>query len=369
MFDLVRTWLVQHRVRTLEAQLQGRSTPQLYLQLADAYREAGSPQRAVQILRLGSTRFPNSADLRRREQEAEKLERENEKRRLHDKLRSAPNPTFYARLADLYRTDGDIERTTQICEAGMKAFPRYGGTYLVLGQVCMEQEKWEEAKAQIEKAVELDKYNYLGLKLLAQIYMRLGKPAEAAKQLEQILYFAPADEATKEALKKAQEAAGTAKVTETAVAAPRGPVEAPRPAAAPERRRLTGLIGAAATASPREQTLSDGIERLSRVEGVQGALLVDQYGLVVAASLDPALDESLVGALVTNIFRTASGEAPRLSAGVFEEAVIEAERTNLHVAQCGEMILAVLASPGVRPGMLEKNVREFTRAVLEPPGK
>jgi predicted regulator of Ras-like GTPase activity (Roadblock/LC7/MglB family) len=361
MFEFVRHWLVNARIRQLEGQLQGRPTPQLYLQLADAFREVGNTQRAAQILRLGATRFPNSPELSRRQAEAERVERENEKRRLHERIQSHPNPILYAHLAELYKADGDVERTRQICQAGIKAFPRYGGSHLVLGQMHVEKQEWEQAITLLDKAVDLDKYNYLALKLLAQVLTHLDRPADAARRLEEILYFAPGDEAIQQLLIKAREAAGELKPSETSVL-PK-PEEERKPARPSQMLRTVTRIERAPPPPSRDRVLADGLTRLRIVEGVHGALLVDHYGLLVAAALDPSLDEALAGALITNVYRTTSGGAAKLGVGVFEEGTIEADGGNVYIVQLADMILAVFTSQSVMPGLLEQGVRDLEALV------
>ncbi|MCW8130432.1 MAG: roadblock/LC7 domain-containing protein [Planctomycetota bacterium] len=362
------------KIKNLEAQLRVRPTPQLYLQLADAYKESGNMQKAAQILKLGVSRFPSAPEISRRQAEAEKVERENEKRRLTDKIQTHPNPILYARLAELYKADAEIEKTIQICQAGIKAFPKYGGTYLVLGQIYIEKQKWDEALSQLEKSVELDKYNYMALKLLAQVYMQVGRPADAARKLEDILYFAPGDEAILELLKKAREAAGVPTAApadqsqisrEAAISGGRRAVDGTSP------NRKTIMVGrladqkAGTATSMRDKALNDGIASLRGVEGVHGAILVDQFGLVVAANLDATIDEGLAGALITNVYRTASGNSVKLGVGNFEEGVIEGESGNVHIVQFGDMILAVFAATNVKMGLLEKTIRDFSMAVQE----
>jgi len=354
MFEFLKNLFSSNNIKRLEGQLQGRPTPQLYLQLADAYKETGNTTKAAQILKLGATRFPSSPEVVRRQAEAEKDERRNEIKRLQDKIQSHPNPILYARLAELYKADNELDKTIQICQAGIKAFPKYGGTYLVLGQVYADRQQWPEATTQLEKCVELDKYNYMALKLLAQVYMQIGRPADAAKRLEDILYFAPGDEAITELLKKSKEASGDApKHTPdtVSIASPRSPAK-------------TGVMPKVVQ-SMRDKQLTDGLNSVRSIDGVQGALLVDQFGLVVAASLDASVDEGLAGALITNVYRTSSSNAVKLGVGEFEEGVIECESGNVHLAQVNDMILAVFASHSTKVGLLEKSIREFAASLLQ----
>jgi len=355
-------WRSSSRIKSLESQLQGRPTPQLYLQLADAHKDAGNSTKAAQVLKLGAARFPSAPEIIRRQAEAEKIERENEKRRLIDKIQTHPNPILYARLAELFKADNELEKTIDTCQRGVKAFPKYGGTYLVLGQIYVEKRQWQEAVAQLEKSVDLDKYNYLALKLLAQVYMEIGRPADAAQRLEDILYFAPGDEAILELLKKAKEGAGQPfeqkRGSNVEIVRGSGPMETARK---PAGRSGLGLRAV----SQRDKALSQGVQNLRTVNGVTGAILVDQYGLVVAADLDASIDEGLAGALITNIYRTASGNSVKLNVGQFEEGLIEGEQGNIHILQLDEMILAVFARADVKMGMLEKSIRDFAAAVMQ----
>ncbi|MCY3022602.1 MAG: tetratricopeptide repeat protein [Planctomycetota bacterium] len=366
--DFIHQWRSNSRIRSLEQQLQHRPTPALYLQLADAHREAGNTQKAAQVLKMGAARFPSAPEITRRQAEAEKVERENEKRRLIDRIQTHPNPILYARLAEVYKADGELEMTSATCQKGIKAFPKYGGTYLVLGQIYVEKKQWQEAAAQLEKSVELDRYNYQALRLLAQVYMQLGRPADAAQQLEAILYFAPGDEAILELLKKTKEAAGqplSGRQAAVGAGIQRTGRTLVQQRGADGARQVKTTIQRISAGSQRDKALNDGMANLRAVSGVTGAVLVDQYGLVVAADLDQSLDESLVGALITNIYRTTSGNAVKLSVGQFEEGLIEGESGNIHIVQLEEMILAVFARPDVKMGMLEKTIRDFALVAVQ----
>ena len=350
-------WRTNSKIKSLESALQGRPTPVLYLQLADAHKEAGNSTKAAQVLKLGAARFPSAPEIIRRQAEAEKVERENEKKRLIDKIQSHPNPILYARLAELYKADGQIEKTIDTCQKGVKAFPKYGGTYLVLGQIYVEKKQWAQAVTELEKSVELDKYNYLALKLLAQVYMELSRPADAAQRLEDILYFAPGDEAILELLKKAKESAGQP------VDPPRRASDDSRPVSRANTRILK--IPEKKADNQRDKALNDGVAQLRTVQGVTGAILVDQYGLVVAADLDASIDEGLAGALITNVYRTAAANSVKLNVGEFEEGLVEGDSGNIHILHVEEMILAVFAKADVKMGLLEKSIRDFAGTIIQ----
>ena len=126
--------------------------------------------------------------------------------------------------------------------------------------------------------------------------------------------------------------------------------------------RVSGIIPK--PSSPKDQVYAKGLTGIRAVAGVTGAILVDQYGLVIAADLDPSLDEGLAGALITNVYRLASNNAAKLSVGQFEEGIIEGQDGNMHILQFDDMILTIFATPEVKLGMLEKAIRDFAQTAL-----
>ena|ERR1043165_6457678 len=370
LFDKLGQWRTNTRIHKLELALAAKPSPVLYLQLADAHTDAGNQSKASQVLRLGAARHPNAPEIVRRQAEAEKFERELEKKRLVERIQTHPNPILYARLAELYKADGETGKTIDTCQRGIKAFPKYGGTYLVLGQIYSDKKQWPEAVTHLEKSAALDKYNYLALKLLAQVYMELERPSDAAQRLEDILYFAPGDEAILALLKNAKDAVHEQQPKDTlSLSAIRPPsrVVSTRSPSRITRQSSVGIArvsGPISKPSPKDQVYAKGLAELRAVSGVDGAILVDQYGLVVAADLDAGLDEGLAGAMITNVYRLASNNADRLNVGQFEEGFIEGSNGNVHIVQFDDMILTVFTKSDVKLGLVEKSIRDFAAVAI-----
>ncbi|MGH7145473.1 MAG: roadblock/LC7 domain-containing protein [Planctomycetota bacterium] len=354
-----------NKITKVEAELRTRPTPDLFVKLALLYRDSGEEAKVAPLLRQAVSKFPTSPEILNLQKDAEKTAREQEKARLQEKIRATPNPILYARLAELYKSDGDLNRTIEVTRAGIQQFPKYGGCFLVLGQVYYERKEIDNARENLERSVELDKYNYMALKLLAQVYLELNRPADAVKKLEDILYFAPGDDTIKAMLVEAQRVAGIgpAKPAAGSAAAPAG-AEAhgsklpPKPAAeAPARRSASSAL--------KDVDITAEIQVLKDVPGVMGAMLVDAYGLVIAAALDSNIEEELAGALITNIYRSASTNAPYMGVGTFEDGVVEGEDGHIHLMLLGDMTLAVFATAALKLGLLEKKIRTFAESILE----
>lgn len=373
--NLLRSW----EKRKLESAMEKNPRPpaEVFLRLAVIYQQEGDYTASSRIAKRGQNLYPRNLEMSRASKNMEKVVREMEKERLRQKIESYPNPILYARLAELYKADNQVDAAEKVCQAGIRAFPEYGGTYLLLGQICFERGDFQGALGYLEKATELDRYNYMALKLLADTYMQMKRPGDAAERLEQILYFAPGDEQIMEALKAARKAAGIqespakskATATTTVVEPPPKPrpqrarPKAPATAKAAETHVHTGQ--AAAGPGLTEEHLTKAIEVFKSLGGVRGSLLVDSYGLVIASYLPGDVDEELAGAMITNIYRATARSAEQMGLGTFEDGLIEGETGNIHIVAVADMILAVFAESSIKMGLLERAIREFASAVLE----
>lgn len=357
LFDLIGGIFKSEKSRLEEIlERDPRPKPDVFYKLIKIYREDGDEQKAMRIAKRGAALYPDAIDITRAQNDLARLERDLEKERLRQKIDSYPNPILYGRLAELYKADGEVERSVKVCEKGIKDFPEYGGTHLVLAQITFDNQDLEAARTHLERAVELDKYSYLGLKLLADCYMRLNLHQEAIEQLKSILEFAPGDEVVLQMLKQCQEVVGEP-VTE-----PRRSAPAPRAAS---RKAAPTKSTRGKAAKHRERVLNDSLESFVGVSGVTGAIVVDPYGLVVASQLPDGQEEDLVGALVTNVYRTTVHSAEQMQIGQFEEGLIEGADANVHIISVHDMILAVFAESSVKMGMLQKAINDFVMAAQE----
>jgi predicted regulator of Ras-like GTPase activity (Roadblock/LC7/MglB family) len=337
-----------------------------FVELIGLYQEDGDLQAASQIAKRGAELYPQSEAMLKTRSAMESVMRGLEKERLRQKIENYASPILFGRLAELYKIDGEIDAAIYVCREGIRSFPSYGGSYLVLGEISKENGDLADARVQLERAAELDKYNYAALKLLAEVYLQLDMPDEAAQRLEEILYFAPGDEQIIEMLETARATAG--KPPLGGEDAPAEVVEsiddddeaADEPVAAIIDDDVVAQRGPA-----REQDINKAIAFITDIKGVGGALLVDPYGLVIAGDLKADINEELAGAMITNIFRAVARSAEPMGIGTFEEGQIEGDEGNIHILGVEDMILAVFASTEVKMGMLQKSIRDFVSQILD----
>ena len=129
-----------------------RPKPEVFSRLIGIYREEGQDHRALRVAKRGAALYPDTVDISRAQKDLARLERDLGKERLRQKIESFPNPILHGRLAELYRADGEIVEAVKACEAGIKQFPEYGGTHLVLGQITYQQGDSEASCRHLERA-------------------------------------------------------------------------------------------------------------------------------------------------------------------------------------------------------------------------
>jgi predicted regulator of Ras-like GTPase activity (Roadblock/LC7/MglB family)/predicted negative regulator of RcsB-dependent stress response len=357
--------LANREIGRLEELARTAPAPSVYLRLRQLYEEMGEAERAEQIARQGVQRFPDSKELQQATAQADQARHFAQKERLRARLEQYPNPTLYAKLAHLHLADDEIDECVRLCRSSLKSYPQYGGTHLILAEVALKQEDHETAFEHLRKAIDLDKFNYQALMLLAREHLRRGEREEGRQCLETILHSAPGDEKAEAMLRDfdrladelAEEARSEtptkklsrAAATTTQLAAIREAEPAPAAAAAP----------AAAPADAYAEPIRD----LMNVRGVSGCLVIDKFGLIIASEFAAERDEELAAALVTNIFRASESAVEPLNFGSFEEGILESDDGSLHVMNLQETVVAVFSGAEARPGLLQRAVHTFAEKV------
>ncbi len=352
----IRNLLRNREKQHLEESLLKDPTPMAFLRLARIYQEDGDLAKARQIAKRGAAKFPDSAEIGSAEQGLARLDREAECTRLQDQIEKFPNPRLYARLGELLRAHGRADEARQAVSRGLRNYPDYGGLHYVLGLLARDGGKTDEACEHLGRAAELDSYNYQALRILGDVQVEFGRHAEAAEVYGKILVFAPDDEEIKGLREKALAASGAAEVRAVS------PTKDTR--VIPTGEAVVGLARAAAAAGGGSE-LDVSLAELVGSAGIKGALLVDNYGLPVAAALPGAMEEALAAAMVTGLRRAASPACGEMGLGAFEELVVESASGTIYVYALQEMTLAVFTSPEAKAGMVERQAHAFAKRALD----
>lgn len=97
----------------------------------------------------------------------------------------------------------------------------------------------------------------------------------------------------------------------------------------------------------------EALERLSRVTGVRGAMLVEaDAGVPVMAELTEGVDGNAVAALAGSLFRRTMKAATTAEFGRLTTLQLEAEAGHVIVADAGELLVVVVAEKSAQLGLV-----------------
>lgn len=365
---IIHDFMVKRKISKLEDEIAANPQPALFVALYNIYISEGKVEEANRTIHRGAALFPDS-ELKKTEEEARKVELEMERERLEDKIRNYPNPILYAKLAEVYLKSDEPDKSLKICQTGIQHYPKYGGTYLVIADICIYKGDNNGAIENFERALSLDRYNYTALRKLADLHMKNNDIPRAIKALEDILYFAPEDKPVQEELKKAKQMAQPDFERANTMAFIRKDA-LKHPVNFDNMKPAGTSAQAPAVAEPKERPVPAAksgtpLSKLKEVSGVNEAIMVDSNGLVVDSFLKENSDEELVAALITTLYRTNSEYSNQLAIGKFEEFLISCEKEEINIYSGGDLILAVWADPSVKKGLLEMKIHDVLDIFLE----
>jgi tetratricopeptide (TPR) repeat protein len=152
----------------------------------------------------------------------------------------AENPRrVFARLANEYRKQGELEAAIEICRQHVPLQPTYISGYIVLGQALYESGQLDEARTTFETALELDPENLIALRQLGDIAHAHGDLDGARAWYQRLLEVDPQNDEVAEQLRAIE---ANAAQPDAEAAASSGPVswsdinperEEPQPAIEP----------------------------------------------------------------------------------------------------------------------------------------
>ena len=95
------------------------------------------------------------------------------------------------------------------------------------------------------------------------------------------------------------------------------------------------------------------VQRLSRVSGVRGALLVDaQAGVPVVAELAEGVSGTAVAALAASLFRRTTHASENADFGRLTTLQVDADDGHVIAVDAGEMIIVVVAEKAAQLGLV-----------------
>jgi len=113
--------------------------------------------------------------------------------RLTELYEKDPTSRIFAPLADAYRKSKLYDEAIDIVRKGLEIHPDYVSAHLVLARCYYEKDMLQLARGALENVLQFDQQNLIALRLLGDIFARLGEEGEALKRYKQVLEIDPAN--------------------------------------------------------------------------------------------------------------------------------------------------------------------------------
>lgn len=109
---------------------------------------------------------------------------------------------------------------------------------------------------------------------------------------------------------------------------------------------------------------ADALDRLSRVSGVRGALIVEtDAGVPVLSELAEGVPGDVIAALASSLFRRTDKAAQSADFGRLRTLQLEADVGHVIVANGGEMLVVVVADKNAQLGQLRLEAHRAAEAL------
>jgi predicted regulator of Ras-like GTPase activity (Roadblock/LC7/MglB family) len=109
---------------------------------------------------------------------------------------------------------------------------------------------------------------------------------------------------------------------------------------------------------------AEALDRLSRVPGVRGALIVEtEAGVPVLAELAEGVDGGVVAAFAASLFRRTNKAAGTASFGNLRTLQLEADVGHVIVANGGELLVVVVAEKTAQLGQVRLEAHRAAEAL------
>ena len=105
------------------------------------------------------------------------------------------------------------------------------------------------------------------------------------------------------------------------------------------------------------------LNRLNKIEGVHGSLIMGADGLVIAAELGTDVDENAVAAVGSQILGSLQGALRRMQMGGFQRFVVTGRDGKIILANGGSVIVVLLLDLDANLGLVGVDVKEAIQEI------
>ncbi len=251
-------------------------------------------------------------------------------------LDANPNSQIFAALAEAYRKKGELDQAFRVCQSGLRIHPNYGSAHMVMTRINIDKKMYDWAEIEVRKVIDLEGNSHATDLLLAEIYFNKNEMAQATKLLNELHNNDPSNKHVKDLLDIAKK-----HDAEAAIEIEEEPVPPPE-----KEEKIAPEI------KNDSVSYKELIETISEIGGVEGALLINNDGLVAESKWIDNQKPDLFGALARDIEQTIQTQMDASVFGEYENVLIEGENLIINMIPLKNCLLLIKANSQINLGTL-----------------
>lgn len=107
------------------------------------------------------------------------------------------------------------------------------------------------------------------------------------------------------------------------------------------------------------------LTQLNKVQGVRGSMVINRDGIVVAGEFAEDVDEKGIGAMASSLLAALDGAVKRISLGRMNRFVLTGNENKAVIVDTGPALLYVLLQREANMGLINVEIREAAKQVIE----
>jgi tetratricopeptide (TPR) repeat protein len=359
---LIQRMKIWKELRHLEHRVREQPSPSTYVDLGQVHINLGDCDKALQVADSGLCLFPDAPELQQLRQFARKSQVKARVQALRAKLDKAPTAKLYRELAALHLELDDFGAVQSVCEECIVRFPGEAEAWLILARARLANfyrdlsaREGQEAVRCLTKVVEIAPDHASALRLLGELFFRIGAHGLARQHLESLRATGQDDPEVLALMQKL----GTSAGDEDLEALLRD-VE--------EGGRLRNTLTAQKPVHSGEEGISrirDALAQLAETRGVRKATYIRGARALVKGEIRDGKDAFL---RVTRVVAKASQRfARRLDIGNFNKGVLDGPFGHICICSYGEVVAAVQCDAATSVDGVLADLQELVAASLSLP--
>lgn len=285
------------------------------------------------------------------------------------------NPLTYLKLAQIFLSLGDDDLARATCERGLKHFPndaslhtQRGNALIISYKKSKKREDLIQAIKSLEMSITINPDNYQALMLSSIIYIKAKAYDRARQKLNMIFSSFPGDPKATELLKLIATDAHASSIPYEGESSYLS-IEEQNLKRVEERKQEVELEvdqeieSLEDRISAHYEPLTSSLVLFKKEYGIEMAMLVDKYGMVIKTIHMSKQDYSQYGIAISNIFRSSRNAVQKTGLGVFSKGLLITPQYKIYIVDVKGTILAIFTLHKVDNEAFEKRIDRYIRKI------